>query len=336
MSTSDAFLLARASFKAQALVTAHPPRLTHANKRVVYDLACPPGARHGGELVVSRWRAMPLPDAIPGGNGPALIVREDVFGYEPTPPSDPPTVEWHLNFADVNLFTGYAGPLFAQDEMQVAEHPALASLREALKAGGDPALRPSTRDGDAPTPVLIRGVERRVAIDVDHAAAMPYGLYGNRFSRATPEVIRKATLVLDPPTISNILAIEAIPGGYGRYSPAQISDVAVTAFTGFTAARIESRLGTGHEAPCVVVHTGHWGTGAYGGNKVLMACLQMLAARLAGLPRLVFHTVDEAGSAAFREAQAALEGLLAAHRTTEGLLGAVADMGFTWGVSDGN
>lgn len=48
----------------------------------------------------------------------------------------------------------------------------------------------------------------------------------------------------------------------------------------------------------VVVHTGNWGTGAFGGNKVLMACIQMYAARVAGLDELVFHTFEPSATAA--------------------------------------
>ena len=47
-----------------------------------------------------------------------------------------------------------------------------------------------------------------------------------------------------------------------------VEEVFATAYTGFRAARAES--GAGFE---VVVHTGHWGTGAYGGDRVLMALL---------------------------------------------------------------
>lgn len=38
----------------------------------------------------------------------------------------------YVNFADPNMFVAYAGPLFAQDEIQVMEHPTLASVREYL------------------------------------------------------------------------------------------------------------------------------------------------------------------------------------------------------------
>src|SRR5262249_26029594 len=152
------------------------------------------------------------------------------------------TVEWYLNFADEDLFCGYRGPLFAQDEIQVGEHPALGSLREALKASGVPALEPFTRDKGRPTPVLVRGVERRCAVDTDPdlTAGRPYGLYGNSFARARPADITRATTVLEPPTISNILAMEAPPGGQGAYTIEQIQGIVITAHTGFTAARIES------------------------------------------------------------------------------------------------
>lgn len=41
-------------------------------------------------------------------------------------------MDWHINFADKHLFGYYGGGLFAQDEMQAAEIPTLASVRESL------------------------------------------------------------------------------------------------------------------------------------------------------------------------------------------------------------
>jgi len=59
-------------------------------------------------------------------------------------------------------FNYYSGPLMAQDEIQVAENPCLAALREALVSRRLPAL---TVENGEPTPVLVRGAERRRAID---------------------------------------------------------------------------------------------------------------------------------------------------------------------------
>jgi hypothetical protein len=335
-------LLARARFEAQSLVDAHPPRLVDRNKKRVYAVACPPGARHHGALTVSRWRPMDPPSsvALARAEATACIPREDVFDYAPAA-SALTAVEWHLNFACSALFCAYRGPMFAQDELQVAEHPALGSLREAmLNAPPHPQLAPRTRDVFGPTPVLIRGVERRCVVDIapNASAGRPDGLYGARFGVAPPDDVTAATRALTPPTVSNILAMEAPTGGHGVYTLAQIRDVLVTAYTGFTAARVESQRAS--EGAVTVVHTGNWGTGAYGGNKALMALLQVLAARLAGVDRLVFHTHTAEGTAALREGEATLARLWLAGEdgavAVGPLLAALEAMRFPWGVSDGN
>jgi hypothetical protein len=325
-------LIVRQTFDAAALFAAHPPRFTNANKKLVYSLACPAETPPRGAIEYSRWRAMPLPEHVPT-RVVALEMREDVFGYEP---AEPGSVEWYLNFADPYLFVAYGGPLLAQDELQVLEHPVLGSLLEALRASTDPRFVPLTVEHGASTPVLVRGVERRCALatDPDVMEGRPNGLYGNRFARANHDAIRGALAVLAPPTTSNILAMAALPGGSGAYDEAEIRSILVTAFTGFTAARLE-----GQGAGRTVVHTGHWGTGAFGGNKVLMAVLQIVAARLAGLDRLVYHTVDTESSEPYREALRVVERLLPASTkvaAVDELVSAVHALGFVWGFSDGN
>jgi hypothetical protein len=181
---------------------------------------------------------------------------------------------------------------------------------------------------------LVRGVERRCALatDPDPFEGRPLGLYGNRFARAKEDAIRRAVTVLTPPTISNILAMSAPPGGTDRYTEAEIRDILVTAYTGFRAARLEAEVAAG--ATSIVVHTGHWGTGAFGGNKVLMSVLQMVAARLAGISRLIYHTVDATASEPYQEGKHRVDGLLppaGAMPSVADLVRAVHEMGFTWG-----
>lgn len=332
---ADPHLIVRHTYDVAALVAAHPARFTHANKRLVHGLAAPPSVPPRGALVYSRWRAMPLPESVPA-EAPAYEMREDVFGYEPPTPT---AFEWTLNFADPHLFVAYGGPLLAQDELQVLEHPALGSLCEALRASSDPRLQPITVENGASTPVLIRGVERRCALatDPDPFAGRPLGLYGNRFARAKEDAIRGALTVLAPPTISNILAMSAPPGGTGRYTEDEIRNILVTAYTGFRAAQIDAEIAAGPTS--TVVHTGHWGTGAFGGNRVLMAVLQIVAARLAGIHRLVYHTVDGAGSEPYQEARDRVDArILPAGATPRvaDVVRAVHAMGLAWGVSDGN
>ncbi len=230
----------------------------------------------------------------------------------------------------------YGGPLFAQDEMQVTEHPALGAVREWLLAESLPGLRGVTREDGRATPVLLRGVERRcaVATDVDLDEGRPYGLYGNAFARASVETVLCATRVIEPPTVSNLVAMEAPPGGVGPYTDAQARSIMATAYTGFDAATRESRR-DGRDVD-VVLHTGHWGTGAYGGDRGLMAILQVVAAKAAGVERLVFHAADERGMEPCREALSWLEAMEGRAPTLGALLEAVVDEGFEWGVSDGN
>jgi hypothetical protein len=68
---------------------------------------------------------------------------------------------------------------------------------------------------------------------------------------------------------------------------------------------------------------------------VLKALLQLCAARLAGVPRFVFHTLS--GADACLDAQALVEELTwGPEVSTDALIDAVLERGFVWGTSDGN
>jgi hypothetical protein len=311
-------------------MTAHPPVLHDPNKKVVFEVACPAGTVHEGEIVYSRWPALPLSDAVALDGAAARVeVREGMYDYEPVTGIEE-AVEWHVNFADPRLFTAYGTGLFAQDEMQVAEHPALGALREALHARRWPTL---TEERNQPTPVLVHGVQRRcrVQTDANHAELRPYGLYGNRFMLAKSDAVRRATVRLEPPTVSNLIAIAALRGGRGTYSAAQIAHLFTTAYSGFRAAVLESG------AASAVVHTGYWGCGAFGGNRVLMSLLQVAAARAAGVERLVFHTVTPDGRAEFDLAMEKMrrQGLESA-ATAAQVITLTDGLGLKWGASDGS
>lgn len=307
-------LIHRQSFVAQELLAAYPPRFKHAYKKLVATKTCPEGAVHQGTLELTRWRALALPERLPEESPTRLETRPDFFTYDDESAAG---ASWHLNFAHHDLFCAYGGPLLAQDELQVLEHPALGALREALLAQ---KVTPFTVEGSKPTPVLIRGVERRAVLDTR-------SLYGNQFARSTPEAILAALTLLTPPTRSNILAIEAPSSGYGPYTLRELEFILTTAYTGFSAARHE----TGSET---VIHTGFWGCGAYGGNRIVMTLLQLLAARLAGVGTLVFHTGDAAGLASVEAAQTLLARLESPSLAE--LLAALRLEDLRWGVGDGN
>jgi hypothetical protein len=327
--------LERRVFEARELMEGYAPHWRHDHKALVYEVACPPGSVWQGRLRYTRWAALPLAEEVDPASAAARVEpREDVYDYAATG-DRPAPVEWHVNFADPHLFVAYTGGLFAQDEMQVAEHPALGALREALVRDGHAAV---TVEHGRPTPVLVMGVERRcrVATDRNTDEGRSEGLYGNAFARASEDAVRRATTPIDPPTVTNLIAMAAPGFGVGAYSDSQIHSILTTAFTGFRAAVLEAESAHG-PAAATVVHTGYWGCGAFGGNRVLMAALQALAAEMAGVRRLVLHTFDRAGSRAWDEARGVLHTLAGrAPVPTAELIARIAAVGFAWGESDGN
>jgi hypothetical protein len=317
----------RRSFNTQKLMEEHPPVWGDLNKISVFNSSCPDGSKHQGQLEYSRWAAMELPAQVePGRALRILLQREDVFDYIPLLDMGD-AVEWHVNFADRHLFVAYGSGLFAQDEMQVAEHPALGALKEALHGMSSPAL---TEENGTATPILIRGIERRcrIATELDAAAGRPNGLYGNAFRRASEVAIRNAVTRIDPPSITNLIAIAAPSGGHGRYSAREIRQILGTAYTGFRAAALES------SPRPTVIHTGFWGCGAFGGNRILMATLQLIAASMAQVDKLVFHTFNTLGTAALQTALGHIECMESSN--TDAIITEIESLGLEWGQSDGN
>jgi len=344
----EQFLLARKSFSSQEL--SKYPIFLSTKKKLVYDIACPEGSTHSGNLVFSRWAAIPLYNKFPpDGYQTEFEMKEDMFEYTQTiPQADVHVVEWYVNFADPSLFVAYSGALFAQDEMQVAEHPILGHLKEALikacKEDPESKARPRTTENDCPTPILIRGIERRckVATDANAKEGRPHGLYGNAFSSSPVDAIRRATTPIDPPTITNLICMAALGGGQGAYDQSQIVHLFATAYTSFVAAKIESHLAANSEdmkgtkkSKCII-HTGNWGTGAFGGDKVLMALIQIAAARLAKVDKLVYHTFNKDGSAKYNKGLNRYKAEIEVSSTTNAVIEKLTAMHFVWGFSDGN
>ncbi|WP_395743195.1 hypothetical protein [Prosthecobacter sp.] len=332
-------------FDIARLASDFPPVWRHPHKQAVYDLVLSEGEAPGGTLRYTRWELAPLPDEAPL-HACDFKAETGFFTYRDSAPGI-----WHLNFADPRLFAAYGSPLMAQDEWQVLEHPVLGSLREALLHDQQPAL---TRENGISTPVLISNVPRQCSLDLSGAAALkgvalswwqilvsPFWsgvktnpLYGNAFQHAsTAEVLRTITVLNRS---SNIIAISA-PTGTGAYSRRQITDILQTAGSGFMAAVLESTR-QNVSSDQVTIHTGWWGCGAFGGNRTLMALLQMLAAKMAGIAHLTFHIGPDRDLFHFDEARAFLDLVTNNDRLTHlpSILDEIEKLHFSWGQSDGN
>lgn len=325
------------------LMSKRPPAWKHPHKQAIYERMLREGGNPQGTLRYTRWNLVPLAGEMPQH---ACVVETPAGFYRY---AESGRGIWHVNFADPRLFAAYGSSLMAQDEWQALEHPVLGSLREALLYDEHPAL---TRQDGVSTPVLVMNAPRQCAIDLtgdsrgDGArqgwrslfgrfASKQRNLYGNAFRDASLDEVMTATKVLSPATLTNLIAISA-PTGRGRYTPKQIRDILETAYAGFCAAVLESQR-TGAENADLVIHTGWWGCGAFGGHRVLMALLQILAARLAGVSKLVFHIGLDADFHPFGEVNALLEDLVSGNQVSvQTLLDQITDLGFSWGISDGN
>lgn len=325
------YLLDKRIFVADDLVKKSTPRFFHPNKELLYELAFSRHQESRGEIIYSRWLPRQLPERLTvTEKSTDVSYRFGYFDYAPSKVCD--DAQWHMNFAHYDVFSSWATSLFAQDEMQVTEHPGLIALRLAADAEN---MSMMCVQGDSPTPILIAGVERRLSIDTSPHTKLPKGLYGNQFKLAWPEQVEAATTVLSPTTQTNILAIEAPSDGEGYYSAKDIRHVLNTAYSGFSAVRDES-LATLNSVS-VTLNTGFWGCGAYGGNRILMILLQVVAAELAGINRMVFFLGGLEGKESFDQALEILNELRSGHELgMSELIGLLQELNFSWGYSDGN
>lgn len=210
---------------------------------------------------------------------------ESVFNYPSSPQNE---AHYTVNFADKHLFSYWKGDLFAQDEMQVAEHPELGLLREKWITEGKSDY--ATLDTKTSEIALIQGVKRFGKINSD-------GIYGGKFQQASKQTLDQKVTAQEP-TPSNIIAMAAPHvSPPGNYSKETIHQIFMTAYTAFSAAKKESA------GKKLTIDTGNWGTGAFGNDPKLMAILQILAAQSAGVDKLNYHTVTPEWSTHLQEAQ---------------------------------
>ncbi|MCL4562395.1 MAG: poly(ADP-ribose) glycohydrolase [Chloroflexi bacterium] len=316
-------------FDAGVLMRQYPPRWQDPKKLHIFQMACSSEAPFEGQIAYRRWAVEPPPRRVPARGRFAIHPGTYTYGLS----ADSGSTAWHVNFADAQLFRYYSSSLMAQDELQVAEHPILGSLREALVACGH---APQTVGfGRTPSPITISGIQRRVAFDTspNPAAGRPRGLYGQEFEHAALAQVESATKPLDFPTITNILAMAA-PTGSGDYIREDLAYILNTAYTGFLAARQESeRLGRKDTRP--VIHTGFWGCGAFGGHRMLMTLLQALAGDLAEVD-IEFWAFNQQGFEVAEEAIRVYENMLQVSFSTSEILEGMLQSKFRWGVPDGN
>ncbi|KAL4473385.1 hypothetical protein ABPG72_015628 [Tetrahymena utriculariae] len=248
-------------------------------------------------------------------------------------------IQWHVNFADKDLFGFYNTNLFAQDEIQCAEHPLLSHVRAAAEYLGKKVTPLTVENG--PTPILIKGVRRLGVVNITPTKENIYGLYGNNFAKANLNYIDSMSQqILNDKYSTNFIAMAALGYGLGTYQNDEIKFLFQTAKNSFCLAKELS------EDMEVELHTGNWGCGAFGNNRQLIASIQLFAAHLSGIQNIVYHTFDEEGKKGFEEGKNIYENFLRDikinncespnFKLDQQFIMFLSKQNFQWGYSDGN
>lgn len=251
---------------------------------------------------------------------------------------------WHTNFSDEQLLVYHNNHHCAQEELLALMHPSMASLVHALRSG-EPKCGKVT-DGPflldigerthiptrPPTPILIKNVPYLIQIDTN-------GIYGRVFRHATHEVLDKqCTYIGNQQLRNNFISFTSMrtPGEGKLYTREQIENLLVTAIVGFSAAvDVTERDAITSTRTDVVIATGNWGCGAFGGQHMLMAMIQMIAASVTGVSGLVYYTFDDLGDTEYKRAREALQ-KINEKKSLAWYVQFLLDMKFTWRKGDGN
>jgi hypothetical protein len=169
-------------------------------------------------------------------------------------------VDWYVNFSGPVFAGTYGGDYNGVDEQQCLQFPSLCSLNEYIKQNmSSYSLRLNDKDGIG-TPILVQNLIKHPQL-------------------ANPPTKRAHFICMEAPSVGN------------KYNEEILRKAYLTALGGFRAAVLSD--GT------AAIHTGHWGCGAYGGDRSVMMLLQLRAANDAGVGKIVYHTMDDDGQEIF-------------------------------------
>lgn len=317
------------------LMESHTPKFTNRRKLKLFNKAkAKKEVSLTGDIIVTRCTPDTKEIDRTAFTKTNVKIRQNpaFFNYE----KDQDTLEckvWWMNYADSRLFGFYANEFFAQDEIQVLEHPILASVREYLIDPGEEHMAPRTivENGDEliATPYLIENVPLWMTVNSYPKLedGMSVRIYGSSFVEAPQEAIDAGCKVFEGDVKDNIMAIAAPSFGRGEYSYEDIELILKTLISAFSQAK---DLASGKKC---IVHGGNWGCGAFGGNLELMYFAQMYAASVCGIDEIVLHAVED--DDAYDDAEWKYEHL-DDEMSLDSVVNYLVKQEYVWGRSNGN
>lgn len=254
----------------------------------------------------------------------SLIRNESFYDYSMVNKDED---TWFVNFADPILFICYDGDLFAQDEIQTLEMPLLASCRLFLDNRQIEGLITKTNYEGEPTPYLFKNVPYWISVNTRPVLrdGQIKNIYGNNFIKASEEEIEAGIKTFEGDVRCNILAMSAPEENHGYYTKKTIQMLLKTLLCSFFAIREQS-------LKRVVVHSGNWGCGAFGGNKELMYLSQIYCASVCGINELILHSADEK----VLEMARIEYNMIPDNTSFSNIVDHIYKKHYKWGKSDGN
>lgn len=292
-------------FEKESLSTLTSPNMKFESKRkeFLYELVKQDYTGHKSLITVTKYRETGVPVFLNPFKRTEIAGEMNSYTYKVWDVEKAKIIPYYVNFSDEHLFAFGLGDLFAQDEIQNAEHGFVPSMiRKALEMiqVTNSKYRPVTKG----TPFTVRNLDAICNMDTTK-------IYGWNLIDASEKDVREAVAkdrfnkgcsgpvakFQNPYPVTNLICMLAPTSGYdGKpYQRDELINILRTAYTAFRAAVLESEI---LGADCCI-HTGNWGTGAFGNNPELIAILQMLAANLAGVKQLYYHTFDKEKHASF-------------------------------------
>jgi hypothetical protein len=213
-------------------------------------------------------------------------------GFE-YPQSTKQQMHWTANFADNRLFHFAEKHLFAQDEIQVLEHPSLLVSKKLLTQ--------EQLHLDLFDVALFQNVPRLGNLDTTtKVTGKSHSLYGPNFKKASQQDILSRLTDIDSPTNSNIFAISApkitkeLEGKV--YSKEHLEQLFFTFYNACVSIK------NNNPDKQIIMHSGNWGAGAFGNDIKTVYLLQCAAARCVGIDELRIYTMERKNTNIFNAA----------------------------------
>ena len=319
--------LGKTKVSCQKLIKDYLPEYVSRRKKSIFEVASEKHKTDDGEISITHvmTNQTEIASAVLETMSFKLVIDEGFYDYTKAREGED---TWFVNFADPTLFVAYDSDLFAQDEIQTLEMPLLASCCLFLDQRQADHTTKTVTDFGEPTPYLFGNVPYWISVNTRPIMkdGTTSNIYGDEFMYATEEELATGIKVFEGNVRVNVLAIAAPRCRSGqRYNTAELAQIIKTLLCSYSAVRDQAE-------GKVVIHTGNWGCGAFGGNKELMYLAQMYAASVCGIDELVLHAVDEV---ILEDAGKAFENMDSKMKIAD-VIGYLHSRKYEWGESDGN